>query len=1168
LEKIKESARIISELTEHEFNRLVINARYFSLAPGRSSMSQGGWSSGTPNIQQNVSDHENDLDLHSPLFCNSEGKYNKDYQDEDSGLASCKLSESFCIESTEDERSSLFENVNYNSKTDLVRITSTFNPPYDEEVKVDSSPGGSSVESPRSETSVTQDEYNLIDEGTEMETLSFKETPIKQSSYHNHENNFWDYMPRANAGEETYLDTYGSSLNSHDTKKTTVHVDKSLNLDLKSKDESKFQHKSMYQSEEDRRKWNTKELSDGHDYLDVNGNPRTKDTSNYPTLRKSPENTIISHLNHGENVPNRKRRNHKKQETTILAENCEGYKGDLPIHELIDYITGHGKNEENSGDVLCKSEKAKKKMEKNRKEKIVCSKVRKKGEISDALHFHETCETIVSLPSSEIQTILLETSEKDKLITNIGPNSMQKFSVELSFKMDIKKTDTTQKLLNCTNSAKFESIPVVKHEPLAEVLKNGGECKDVSKAVGDIIGSADVSSLNCDNIGLSPDIKTEDSFTEVKKKKKKVVSNTTAGYLPSSNSAKAFFNSSGSYNPRARYVSHSTPNSSSAVHSLLVSNHSHSPRDLSPSSFPALPGMPPRLEVRRNSCDGINTVSVDTKNDSDRESVKSLPVTHVTRAIGELSPVHLISYATMVAAPPKTDNVNSSESKVVSASFSLAHTSCGSQVYSTTCGTPEKKPTIWKGSPRERRHSIGSSPEDKNEVDKPNITQRNRQKSGSQELLCRDLESNATFKDSVVSSLQSHLKQENNVKKKKTNVSSDFQLDNEFLADSSSSPVNKISTHSFPSVCLETHFLSTNPPEILQSSEDGCLTEDGMANKEFDPSNDKNSTLVTISTNQFKNTMQASSLSIKTSCPVLEITKKSNTNNHKSVVFLDKRDSDFSSKNLGITFGFDSGFESTNSTSQDVSQSLQDPEESTLPSYHSNSAIASTPVDFHIPPNGGASLASDLHVSSCNNNSPDFKTHQLRNHCNGLIFPSNNTKDELMDKTACDIRTSLCVENKETSSRPPLKVKSSQLPDTSLSSLQNASQNMSTTNNNSSSAELVYSPSYPPPSYSHGASKLAANTPCCYHVNPVTGEQSLKSWEVELPPDIVKSLIPVVYGLKIQPSKGCGKLMFIPPSIKLGANSSAVCSFLKKQWSEVNKHKNSVGSFKTCQDDD
>ena len=64
-------------------------------------------------------------------------------------------------------------------KTNLVRITPSFNPSYDEEVKVCSSTGGSSGESPRSETSDT--EYSVTkfedSEGTEMTTISRHDQP-------------------------------------------------------------------------------------------------------------------------------------------------------------------------------------------------------------------------------------------------------------------------------------------------------------------------------------------------------------------------------------------------------------------------------------------------------------------------------------------------------------------------------------------------------------------------------------------------------------------------------------------------------------------------------------------------------------------------------------------------------------------------------------------------------------------------------------------------------------------------------------------------------------------------------------------------------------------------------------------------------------------------------
>lgn len=125
--------------------------------------------------------------------------------------------------------------------------------------------------------------------------------------------------------------------------------------------------------------------------MDVNGNPKIKDGFDYAQMRKRPENgssVILAHgPNHcinssGESGTSRKRRSHKKKEETIKAEDCENYKGRLPINDLIVYITGKrvAVDANGAGDFISKSEKTKKRLEKSKKDKSsVCSKEKKKG---------------------------------------------------------------------------------------------------------------------------------------------------------------------------------------------------------------------------------------------------------------------------------------------------------------------------------------------------------------------------------------------------------------------------------------------------------------------------------------------------------------------------------------------------------------------------------------------------------------------------------------------------------------------------------------------------------------------------------------------------------------------------------------------------------------------
>ncbi|KAI8782936.1 uncharacterized protein LOC106070164 isoform X2 [Biomphalaria glabrata] len=1157
LKKIKEGARQISELPEHEFNTLAIDARQFSLAPGRSSMSQANWSSATPSINQDVNDDK--VGLATPDVYNSSKKH-KSYQDEDSGLDSYKHSESFGLDTNDtEEECCLLENVNIHCKAELVRITPTFNPPYDEEVKIDSSTGGSSIESPRSETSATHDEYSLMEEGTEMDTLSYKETPLRQHSYA-----CFDYIPtRATARkDDDDIENHDLRFLNQGYKKAPTDVDKCINLGLNygmndKKDDTKAFLK--FQHHDEKRKWSS---SDGHDpLLDVNGNPKIKDGFDYAQMRKRPENgssVILAHgPNHcinssGESGTSRKRRSHKKKEETIKAEDCENYKGRLPINDLIVYITGKrvAVDANGAGDFISKSEKTKKRLEKSKKDKSsVCSKEKKKVEASGSFSYNGTHEILDSLSTTVTLSIPLES--KEKCSVSLSPESMQKMSSELPLRHLHKNTepapnlmDFSTKVISKQNSPGKgsndinDSSETLNRSEVVEAVTNA-DIDDTYYGACDINLASNLNQVN--SLELTSDIKTEESFTEVKKKNKRAgfIRISSASSMTAS-SVKSYFNGSFYHNNNKHRHNAPQVTSNSAMHSLVVCNHSHSPRDLSPSSFPALAGTPPRIDVRRNSCDGINTVALDTKNDSDRESVKSLPVTHCARAVGEMSPIYMVSYATMVAAPPRCDNGNSSESSVVSASLSSAH---------TACLTPEKKTTVWKGSPRERRHSIGSSPEDKTETDRPTITQRNRQKSGSQELLCR--ESSAVFKGSsikAVNNLQSHVKQEENVGIEKSYAFSNNNLERVPLSSTN------ISNDSLSSVSQDTPF-SIAATKIPQTFDERFHSDNGMTSNEV-----KSEAVPNIDT---KCQWQVSTPNSNTNTSILESAKKSNTNNHKSVVFLDKRYSTFPSKNLGITFGFDSSFESiSDSTSQAVKQLSQNTKAS-----QTKPTSASMPVDSNIPPDSGASLASGLHVSSSSDNSQNLKARLVQSHCNGLIVPTGDLKEETLGQTALDNRTKSCgVVVQETSSSQPLIVKSnsSASSDTSLAYLTNF---VSCSHSSSTSSAVMFSPNLPPPSYS---SPLTAPTSFINQANPVSSDHSTESSDTSVlqEVDFIHSCIPVVYGLKIQPNKGCGTVLFIPPNVQISASSSAVCSFLKKQWTEVNKNKNNAGSFVTCEDED
>lgn len=154
-----------------------------------------------------------------------------------------------------------------------------------------------------------------------------------------------------------------------------------------------------------------------------------------------------------------------------------------------------------------------------------------------------------------------------------------------------------------------------------------------------------------------------------------------------------------------------TPPPTSLVTSLAIEAERNRVRDLSPSSFPALgagrQGRQSFRDGRRSSTGDVpKEILIKPQDDSDLESVKSLPA-----SAQAVSPRLQISYAKMAASPKPNNSV--------SACFDEDQTNVS-----------DLKSAIWKGSLTERRHSIGSSPDGKD-----NESSSIRQKFGSQELV-------------------------------------------------------------------------------------------------------------------------------------------------------------------------------------------------------------------------------------------------------------------------------------------------------------------------------------------------------------------------------------------------------------------------------------------------
>ncbi|XP_076434650.1 uncharacterized protein LOC143274663 [Babylonia areolata] len=158
-------------------------------------------------------------------------------------------------------------------------------------------------------------------------------------------------------------------------------------------------------------------------------------------------------------------------------------------------------------------------------------------------------------------------------------------------------------------------------------------------------------------------------------------------------------------------------------------------QDLSQSAFPALNpsdrscGLFPFLGQEARSLEdlpcGVGQLSFDR--DSDKASSKSLPAVQGKGNKGRVN--YPVSYASIASANTPRQSVDSSQAASVSSSM-CDSTSEESAVTPTTA-------MKWKGSPQERRHSIGSAPEDLSKAVSGNSLQR----TGSQEMLPRDKDS-------------------------------------------------------------------------------------------------------------------------------------------------------------------------------------------------------------------------------------------------------------------------------------------------------------------------------------------------------------------------------------------------------------------------------------------
>ncbi|GFO43228.1 hypothetical protein PoB_006973300 [Plakobranchus ocellatus] len=673
-------------------------------------------------------------------------------------------------------------------------------------------------------------------------------------------------------------------------------------------------------------------------------------------------------------------------------------------------------------------------------------------------------------------------------------------------------------------------------------------------------------------------------------------------------------------------ISSNSSNSSSSG----VEHHLHPPRDLSPSAFPVLEGhsLPTGTEARRNSFGDATDFQVESKSlgDSDRESVKSLPAT---------SPMYPISYAKMAAtsgprrsnnssypesiASPSSDSVlgwqNSSSSSVACTPGSSCHNSSpGGMPMPTlpTPHTPERRP-VWKGSPRERRHSIGSSPAEKigpaaaEDCGDASITNRSRQKSGSQEFLNRDLgSSNAPASTDVAGNVMKVI----HTSESSGSLQSDSNLSEEAVVSSSTTASRDVAATSQPSCSTHTADKDTasSPSQDAVTSAPSAPSNKqpavGLPSVPSQPVSGQKSVGGEVTDGSIKKGSAQALPQNARSGPSSVSRTSTATSNTKSVVFLDKRFTSNPAQSLGITFGFDSTFDSVSGSVSEKEKSLP----KKLPESHSNQVNTSLHVTTTASTVSSASSPSFLSASSeqLAGSQQPAKSHNIPTvssvsvstvplTCSGSSPQAGNASVSSDKKVPKDPH----IEH------PPNGVI---LPVPKRQQQQLQSRNQPTTNNSIANTNvpsqtnrptgskvgpgvppsklvIPFSPYYPPPPLPQGHAVAASSggpplviphkvgevsgpapvgclpdisqPPPVPTINPSTApqpsmplphhQQHHHNRQQELPHK--PAAIPVIYGLKIKPEGGCGTMFFTPHLVNPRTRPKEytdVSNFLKK----------------------
>lgn len=524
-----------------------------------------------------------------------------------------------------------------------------------------------------------------------------------------------------------------------------------------------------------------------------------------------------------------------------------------------------------------------------------------KGDLSD-----ESVEAFISVNCKEIY------KDKEKISTNnkrdavnacvVIENNKEKSEKPVKtskiekLEMPVSKSEDCMKVNNVENSisVKQKNAKNKKSKPISPTVKVESEA---DAGVGDVISSPVLSSLiSTDSKFIFtdldvPHVPKEDEFTVVSKKKKKLQKETQSSqnhFLSSGNGgsggnskAKRFEEKRGGNNSSHSFTK---TTSAQASHQVTTADSEKHTRDLSPSSFPALESRKGKHDGRRNSTGDVPIpTGLKSQDDSDLESVKSLPATQGSQKM-DLALSHRLTYAMAAHSVP---------SKPVDSGDSLSLDIPESE--------HDHKKAVWKGSPTERRHSIGSSPDVVNKITGLNISSAAAMvKAGSQEHIVAEMALKAESSGANTRKLNPWGK----VEKSETAEKSDT----EHVIEKENSP-SEISTS-------DAKVLITQPVQSLsvsKNTESGSVSQSQLisatkattTNKQVDSVHKDTETRNSSSLPSKNHSVNSSNAQKhESSKQSSKSSNGSNSKKQKSVIFLDKRVEE-APGNLGISFGFE-----------------------------------------------------------------------------------------------------------------------------------------------------------------------------------------------------------------------------------------------------------------------